>query len=122
MVLTRVLEASGLREGHEYETGKYSGRRAKPHAAGCDCASAAGQDVVVDAKMTLVAYERYFNAEDKVTRDRAIDEHIAAIRGHIRLLSRKDYQQLPGLRSLDYVLMFIPVERRFCWRSIVSRS
>ena len=63
--------------------------------------------------MTLVAYERYFNSEDDVTREAAINEHITAIRSHLRLLSRKDYQQLPGLRSLDYVLMFIPIEPAF---------
>ena len=71
------------------------------------------KDVVVDAKMTLVAYERYFNAEDDYTREAALQEHITAVRNHIRLLGRKDYQQLPGLRSLDYVLMFIPVEPAF---------
>ncbi len=63
--------------------------------------------------MTLVAYERYFNAEDDYTREAALQEHIASVRNHIRLLGRKDYQQLPGLRSLDYVLMFIPVEPAF---------
>ncbi|WP_254520972.1 DNA recombination protein RmuC, partial [Salmonella enterica] len=64
-------------------------------------------------KMTLVAYERYFNAEDDYTSEAALQEHIAAVRNHIRLLGRKDYQQLPGLRSLDDVLMFIPVEPAF---------
>lgn len=63
--------------------------------------------------MTLVAYERYFNAEDDYTREVALQEHLASVRNHIRLLGRKDYQQLPGLRSLDYVLMFIPVEPAF---------
>ncbi|EQA4786756.1 DNA recombination protein RmuC [Escherichia coli] len=72
-----------------------------------------GKDVVIDAKMTLVAYERYFNAEDDYTRESALQEHIASVRNHIRLLGRKDYQQLPGLRTLDYVLMFIPVEPAF---------
>jgi DNA recombination protein RmuC len=54
-----------------------------------------GKDVVIDAKMTLVAYERYFNAEDDI-RESALQEHIASVRNHIRLLGRKDYQQLPG--------------------------
>ena len=70
--------------------------------------------------MTLVAYERYFNAEDDYTRESALQEHIASVRNHIRLLGRKDYQQLPGLRTLDYVLMFIPVEPAFYWRLTVS--
>lgn len=56
------------------------------------------------------------------TRESALQEHIASVRNHIRLLGRKDYQQLPGLRTLDYVLMFIPVEPAFYWRLTVSRS
>lgn len=114
VVLSRVLEASGLREGHEYETQVNiqldQNSRMQPDVI---VRLPQGKDVVIDAKMTLVAYERYFNGEDEIAREAAISEHIAAIRGHIRLLSRKDYQQLPGLRSLDYVLMFIPVEPAF---------
>lgn len=114
MILSRVLEASGLREGHEYETQvniqlEQNGRM-QPDVI---VRLPQGKDVVIDAKMTLVAYERYFNGEDEAARELAIADHIAAIRGHLRLLSRKDYQQLPGLRSLDYVLMFIPVEPAF---------
>lgn len=114
VVLTRVLEASGLREGHEYQTqvsidtGNHT--RMQPDVI---VRLPQGKDVVIDAKMTLVAWERYFNADDDFTRESALQEHIASIRNHIRLLGRKDYQQLPGLRSLDYVLMFIPVEPAF---------
>ncbi|HBI10428.1 MAG TPA: DNA recombination protein RmuC, partial [Franconibacter pulveris] len=114
VVLARVLEASGLREGHEYETQvniQLADRsRMQPDVI---VRLPQGKDVVIDAKMTLVAYERYFNAEDDYTRDLALNEHIASIRNHIRLLGRKDYHQLPGLRTLDYVLMFIPVEPAF---------
>lgn len=114
VVLSRVLEASGLREGYEYETqvsiqSEQQGRM-QPDVI---VRLPQGKDVVVDAKMTLVAYERYFNADDEIEREQAIQEHVAAMRAHIRLLGRKDYQQLPGLRSLDYVLMFIPVEPAF---------
>lgn len=114
VVLTRVLEASGLREGHEYQTQVNiqleNNSRMQPDVI---VRLPQGKDVVIDAKMTLVAYERYFNGEDELTRESALNEHIAAVRNHIRLLGRKDYQQLPGLRSLDYVLMFIPVEPAF---------
>lgn len=114
VVLTRVLEASGLREGYEYQTQvsieTESRARMQPDVI---VRLPQGKDVVIDAKMTLVAYERYFNAEDEYTREAALQEHIASVRNHIRLLGRKDYQQLPGLRSLDYVLMFIPVEPAF---------
>ena len=113
VVLSRVLEASGLREGHEYETQvsiQRSDGRFQPDVI---VHLPQKKDVVIDAKMTLVAYERYFNAEDDRSREQALQEHIAAVRHHLRLLSRKDYQQLPGVRSLDYVLMFIPLEPAF---------
>ena len=114
VVLTRVLEASGLREGHEYQTQVSietdTRARMQPDVI---VRLPQGKDVVIDAKMTLVAYERYFNAEEEYVREAALQEHIASVRNHIRLLGRKDYQQLPGLRSLDYVLMFIPVEPAF---------
>ena len=110
VVLTRVLEASGLREGYEYETQvsieNDARSRMQPDVI---VRLPQGKDVVIDAKMTLVAYERYFNAEDDYTRESALQEHIASVRNHIRLLGRKEYQQLPGLRTLDYVLMFIPM-------------
>lgn len=114
VVLTRVLEASGLREGHEYQTQVSietdTRARMQPDVI---VRLPQGKDVVIDAKMTLVAYERYFNAGDDYIREAALQEHITSVRNHIRLLGRKDYQQLPGLRSLDYVLMFIPVEPAF---------
>lgn len=114
VVLARVLEASGLRAGYEYETQvsieTESRARMQPDVI---VRLPQGKDVVIDAKMTLVAYERYFNADDEYTRESALQEHIASVRSHIRLLGRKDYQQLPGLRCLDYVLMFIPVEPAF---------
>lgn len=114
VVLGRVLEASGLREGHEYQTQVNvrleSQNRMQPDVI---VRLPQGKDVVIDAKMSLVAYERYFNSDDDLMREAALNEHITSLRGHIRLLGRKDYQQLPGLRSLDYVLMFIPVEPAF---------
>ncbi|CAK9886398.1 MAG: hypothetical protein XXXJIFNMEKO3_02831 [Candidatus Erwinia impunctatus] len=114
VVLSRVLEASGLREGHEYETQvnlvSDSNSRFQPDVI---VRLPQNKDVVIDAKMNLVAYERYFNSDDEQERQGALKEHVAAIRAHLRLLAGKDYQQLNGLRSLDYVLMFIPVEPAF---------
>lgn len=113
VVLSRVLEASGLREGYEYFTQvniQHEQRRFQPDII---VRLPQEKDVVIDAKMTLIAYERYFNAETDLIREQAAQEHILAVRQHIRGLGRKDYQTLPGLRSLDYVLMFIPVEPAF---------
>ncbi|MEA9444705.1 DNA recombination protein RmuC [Candidatus Fukatsuia symbiotica] len=114
VVLSKVLEASGLREGHEYQTQVSikvdNNSRMQPDVI---VRLPQDKDVVIDAKMSLVAYERYFNSEDEAQRELALNEHIASLRGHIRVLGKKDYQQLLGLRSLDYVLMFIPIEPAF---------
>ncbi|WP_338804560.1 DNA recombination protein RmuC [Xenorhabdus griffiniae] len=111
MILARILEASGLREGYEFDTQvnikTENNERFQPDVI---VHLPQGKDVIIDAKMSLVAYERYFNSDSEEQQAQALQEHINSIRGHIRGLSRKDYQQLPGLRSLDYVLMFIPVE------------
>ncbi|PMH46064.1 recombinase RmuC [Vibrio sp. 10N.286.49.B3] len=114
VVLARVLAESGLREGHEYETQvnlqNEAGKRYQP-----DVIVHLPQDkqVVVDSKMTLVAYERYFNADNDQQRAQALNEHLISVRSHIKGLSQKDYHQLKGIESLDYVLMFIPVEPAF---------
>ncbi|GAB6263488.1 DNA recombination protein RmuC [Photobacterium sp. R1] len=114
VVLARVLSESGLREGHEYQTQvnleDHSGKRYQPDVV---VHLPQDKDVVIDAKMSLVAFERYFHAETQAERDQALSDHLTSLRGHIRGLSRKDYHQLEGVRSLDYVLMFIPVEPAF---------
>ena len=114
VVLARVLEESGLREGHEYHTQvsleNQQGKRYQPDVV---VRLPQGKDVVIDAKMALVAYERSFHATTLADRERALSEHVASIRAHIRGLGRKDYHQLHGIKSLDYVLLFIPIEPAF---------
>ncbi|EJY0700592.1 TPA: DNA recombination protein RmuC [Vibrio parahaemolyticus] len=114
VVLARVLAESGLREGHEYETQvnlqSEAGKRYQPDVI---VHLPQNKQVVVDSKMALVAYERYFNAETDAERDRALSAHLTALRAHIKGLSIKDYHKLKGIQSLDYVLMFIPVEPAF---------
>ena len=82
VVLSRVLEASGLREGYEYQTQVSvqvdSNSRMQPDVV---VRLPQNKDVVIDAKMTLVAYERYFNSEDDSERELALSEHIASVRG-----------------------------------------
>ncbi|QIR14837.1 DNA recombination protein RmuC [Shewanella aestuarii] len=114
VILDRVLQESGLREGHEYHTQQDlkndDGKRFKPDVI---VHLPENKDVVIDAKMSLVAYERYFNSDDPQERDQALKDHALSLRQHIKGLSQKDYHQLHGLKSLDYVLMFIPVEPAF---------
>ncbi|ODS12763.1 DNA recombination protein RmuC [Vibrio scophthalmi] len=114
VVLARVLAESGLREGHEYQTQvslqNEAGKRYQPDVI---VHLPQEKQVVIDSKMALVAYERYFNAEIDRDRAQALSDHLLALRSHIKGLSNKDYHQLKGIRSLDYVLMFIPVEPAF---------
>ncbi len=114
VVLARVLAESGLREGHEYHTqvplNNAVGKRYQPDVV---VNLPDDKQVVIDAKMALVAYERYFHGESDTERDRALRDHLLALRAHIKGLSHKDYHQLKGIHSLDYVLMFIPVEPAF---------
>ncbi len=114
VVLARVLAESGLREGHEYHTQvnlqNDAGKRYQPDVV---VHLPQEKQVVIDSKMALVAYERYFHAEEDSERASALSEHLLAVRNHIKGLSQKDYHQLQGIRSLDYVLMFIPVEPAF---------
>jgi DNA recombination protein RmuC len=114
VVLARVLAESGLREGHEYETQvslqNEAGKRYQPDVI---VHLPDDKQVVVDSKMALVAYERFFNADSDDERQQALSSHLTALRAHIKGLSQKDYHQLKGIQSLDYVLMFIPVEPAF---------
>lgn len=114
VVLARVLTESGLREGHEYHTQvslqNEAGKRYQPDVI---VNLPHDKQVVIDSKMALVAYERYFHAQSESERARALSEHLLALRAHIKGLGQKDYHQLKGLQSLDYVLMFIPVEPAF---------
>lgn len=114
VILSHVLEASGLREGYEFETQvnikQSDGYHVQPDVI---IRLPHGKDVIIDAKMSLVAYERYFNSSNNDEQQLALTEHIHSLRSHIKLLGKKDYKTLPGLRSLDYVLMFIPVEPAF---------
>ncbi len=114
VVLERVLQESGLRLGHEYVTQvslkNEDGSSFKPDVI---VHLPDEKDVIIDSKMVLTAYERYFNSEDDATRQQALKEHINAIKNHIKQLTTKNYHDLHGVQSLDYVLMFIPVEPAF---------
>ncbi|MGA9665270.1 MAG: DNA recombination protein RmuC [Gallionella sp.] len=113
-ILERVLETSGLRKGHEYDVQEShtrgDGTRAQPDVV---VHMPEDRHLVVDAKVSLKAYEEYANAESDHQRDSAMKRHLDSMRGHIKELSVKNYQQLYGLKSLDFVLMFIPVEPAF---------
>ena len=71
------------------------------------------KDIIIDSKMSLTAYERYCSSENDIDREKALKEHIISIQNHIKELSLKNYYELTGIKTLNYILMFIPVESAF---------
>ena len=114
LVLERLLEASGLQSGREYvvQTNFKDGEggRQRPDAI---IRLPEDKDLVVDAKMSLVAYERYCAGTTEPERQLALAEHVASVRRHIDELAKRNYAGIDGLKSLDFVLMFVPVEAAF---------
>ncbi|MBT4160061.1 MAG: DNA recombination protein RmuC, partial [Gammaproteobacteria bacterium] len=114
VVLERVLESSGLEKGREYEIQvslkSEDGGRYQPDVI---VRLPEGRDVIVDSKVSLTSYERFCSAEDDESRAEALTGHIQSLRNHIKQLAVKDYQSLDGIRTLDYVLMFVPMESAF---------
>ncbi|CAD83298.1 RmuC family, DNA recombination [Candidatus Blochmanniella floridana] len=114
VILTRTLETSGMREGHEFHLQvniqETNGRKLQPDVI---VHLPNGKNVIIDAKVSLIAYERYFNYNDKKDKQTAMNDHIHSLRTHIKSLNKKNYQELFQLKTLDYILMFIPIESAF---------
>jgi len=110
MILETVLESSGLRKGFEYDTQvslANAGSRAQPDAL---IYLPENRVVIVDAKVSLSAYERHVNDDDPAQKARHLKDHLTALRAHIAGLSDKAYENIPELRSLDFVVLFVPIE------------
>ncbi|MEQ9308668.1 MAG: DNA recombination protein RmuC [Balneolaceae bacterium] len=114
VILERILERSGLTKGREYEVQQSAtteeGRRLQP-----DVIVQLPDDkfLIIDSKVSLTAYERFSSAEDEVDVESALKQHVLSIRSHVKGLSEKNYQQIHGDRSPDFVLLFIPIESAF---------
>ena len=109
--LERLLELSGLQKGQEYST-QYSvttegGQRVQPDLV---LHLPEGKSIVLDSKVSLVAWTRFQAAEDEETRAAELSSHLASLRQHIKGLGEKRYAEIPELNSLDFVLMFVPIE------------
>jgi len=114
LVLERVLEQCGLRHGHEYETqGGFRDHENNLMKPDVIIHLPEGKDIIVDSKVSLNAWERYINSKEESYKARHIDDLVDAIRAHISQLSEKNYPALTGIRSLDFVLMFMPIEAAF---------
>ena len=109
--LERTLELAGLRAGEHYDSQTAfkdeSGKRLLPDFV---IRLPEGKNLVVDSKVSLVDYEAAVAADSEPQRDAALKRHAQAVRAHIDSLADKSYQQLPGLSSPDFVMMFMPVE------------
>jgi len=114
LILERVLERSGLRKGIEYETqGSYRDSDNQLLRPDVVVHLPDNRNLVVDSKVSLVAYQQWVISDEGSARDAALKQHMDAVRNHIRSLSDKDYSQLNGLRSPDFVLLFMPIEPAF---------
>ena len=114
LILERVLERSGLRKGVEYETqGSYRDEDNQLLRPDVIVHLPDQRNLVVDSKVSLLAYQQWVVAEEDSARDEALKQHVEAVRSHIRSLSEKDYSQLNGLHSPDFVLLFMPIEPAF---------
>ncbi len=115
LVLERVLESAGLVKDRDYEREVSfrceSGKRLRPDVL---IHLPSGRDVVIDAKVSIKAFEKaHAERGDKATQNRWMRMHIKSIRTHIESLSAKEYERIDGVNSLDFVLLFVPVEAAF---------
>ncbi|GAB3484430.1 DNA recombination protein RmuC [Marinomonas epiphytica] len=114
VILERILERSGLTKGQEYQVQEAyqteAGRRLQPDVV---IQLPEGKQVIVDSKMVLVSYLAYMEAQTEEDKSRALKQHLDAVRRHMKDLSAKAYHDIPGVTSLDFVLLFIPIEAAF---------
>lgn len=114
IVLERILEESGLIKGQEYEleyaTENQEGAKIRPDAI---IKLPEKKHVIVDSKVSLVAYESFVNTTDKHEKEVLIKKHIDSVKSHVKILSEKSYQTSVDLNAPDFVLLFLPIEAAF---------
>lgn len=112
-ILESILEKSGLAKGREYtvqDSFNTGTGRLQPDVI---LRLPDNKNIIIDSKVSLIAYERYVSNEDDAVRKQLLNEHINSIRKHVKDLGSKNYQQLYELEGLDFVLMFLPIEPAF---------
>ena len=114
LVLERILERSGLQKGREYDTQvsdkNQDGDTIRPDVV---ILLPDQKHILIDSKVSLIAYEKFVNANDETEAEQALKEHIQSLKNHIRLLGEKHYPTAKKLNTPDFVLMFLPIESSF---------
>lgn len=114
LILERILESSGLVKGKEYTTQQTTyndaGDRLFPDVV---VQLPENKQIIIDSKVSLIAYERFVNAENDADRDKWLKAHIVSVKNHIKGLSDKNYHTSKGMDSPEFVLMFMPIESSF---------
>lgn len=114
VILERILEKSGLQKGREYETQVLvtndEGKRFQPDVI---VHLPDDKKIIIDAKVSLTAYERFSSQEDNDLQISELKTHIQSVKTHVKSLSEKNYQSLYDIEGLDFVLLFIPIEPAF---------
>lgn len=114
VVLERVLERSGLTKGQEYEREEVvEGANSQIQRPDVIIHLPDSKHIIVDSKVSLVAYERMISAETEEQKNTHLKEHIGSLRSHVKLLSEKCYQNAQNINTPDFVLMFLPIEASF---------
>lgn len=116
-VLEKILESSGLIEGENYVLQgegmglvDNEGNRFQPDVI---INLPDDKHVIIDSKVSLIAYEKLVSSNDADSREKFIKEHITSLKNHVLNLSNKNYQDLIGIKSPDFVLLFVPIESSF---------
>lgn len=111
MVLERILEMSGLEKGREYVTqDSYTNEDRSRMRPDVVVKLPDGKRIIIDSKVSLTAYERYYTVDNDSEKDVHLKSHIQSLKNHIKSLGDKGYQKHESLDTLDFVFMFIPIE------------
>ncbi len=114
IILERLLEQSGLEKGREYDTqNTYKSEDGKNFRPDVIIHLPEEKDIVVDSKVALLEYERFASEEDEDKKAVSLKAHVESVRTHMKGLSLKNYEKLEGIKTLDFVFMFVPIEAAY---------